>query len=272
MDPSPLNSIPDHGELGKTVTLDDLVSKVTDPYERPARLYPALLALLPLLALVMFLYGTKATALTGAVAVAVSCGGLYLMTSVCRELGKRLEEKLYREWGGKPTTQLLRHRDKTIEALTKRRYHMFLATKIDAAFPDKDQEANNAEAADEVYQSGVRWLLNHTRPEDGKKFDLLFKENVAYGFRRNALGVKPFGLTVAAASLLWVLAIERVLVSPSRGFIDIAAFSQMPGTASASLIVSGVMVLAWFLFFTKSSTHTAAFTYAETLLRACDAL
>jgi hypothetical protein len=254
------------------MTLDDLVAKVTDPYERPARLYPALLALLPLLTLVMLLYGPKATALTGAVTVAVSCGGLYLTTNLCRELGKRLEEKLYKEWGGKPTTQLLRHRDKTIEAVTKHRYHSFLAAKINGTFPDKDQEAKNPEAADEVYQSGVRWLLNHTRPEDNKKFDLIFKENVAYGFRRNALGVKSIGLIVSIASLLWVLATEGVLFSPGHRFIDLTALSRMPEPATASLIVSAVMVVAWMLFFTKASARTAAFTYAETLLRACDSL
>src|SRR2546423_1922920 len=168
------------------MTLDDLVAKVTDPYERPARLYPALLALLPLLALIMLLYGPKASALTGAVTIAVSCGGLYLMTNVCRELGGRLEKGLYREWGGKPSTQLLRHRDNTIEALTKRRYHAILAAKINAPFPDPEQEASQPDVADETYQSSVSWLLGHTRPEDGKKFDLLFKENIAYGFRRNA--------------------------------------------------------------------------------------
>ena len=102
------------------MTLDDLIAKVKDPYERTARLYPALLALMPLLVMVMLLYGSKATALTGAVTIAVSCGGLYLTTNLCRELGKRLEDKLYLKWGGKPTTQLLRHRDKTIEAVTKR--------------------------------------------------------------------------------------------------------------------------------------------------------
>ena len=254
------------------MTLDDLVAKVTDPYERSARLYPALLALLPLLTLVMLLYGPKATALTGAMTVAVSCGGLYLTTNLCRELGKRLEEKLYLKWGGKPTTQLLRHRDMTIEAVTKQRYHAFLAGKINVAFPDKGQEASNPAAADEVYQSGVRWLLNHTRPEDNKKFDLLFKENVAYGFRRNALGVKSIGLIVSIASLFWVLATEGVLFSPGHRLIDLTALSRMPEPATASLFVSAGMVVAWMLFFTKSSARTAAFTYAETLLRACDSL
>lgn len=254
------------------MTLDDIVSKVTDPYERPARLYPALLALLPLLALIVLLYGPKATALTGAVTIGVSCGGLYLTTNLCRELGKRLEEKLYRTWGGKPTTQLLRHRDPLIEGVTKRRYHAFLAGKINVPFPDKQQEASDPASADDVYQSGVRWLLNHTRPEDGKKFDLIFKENVAYGFRRNALGVKPFGLVLAFASLLWVLIAEGVLLNPRHGFIDATAFSRMPEAAVASLIVSAIMVATWLLFFTKASARTAAFTYAETLLRACDTL
>ncbi|HET8924798.1 MAG TPA: hypothetical protein VFN26_17590 [Candidatus Acidoferrum sp.] len=254
------------------MTLDDIVSKVTDPYERPARLYPALLALLPLLALIMFLYGPKATALTGAVTVAVSCGGLYLTTNLCRELGKRLEEKLYRAWGGKPTTQLLRHRDQTIEAVTKRRYHAFLAGKINVPFPDKDKEANDPGAADDIYQSGVRWLLNHTRPEDGKKFDLIFKENVAYGFRRNALGVKPFGLLLSAASLLWVLVVEGLLFGPNHRFIDMSAVGHIPEAATASLIVSSAMIFTWLFFFTETSARTAAFTYAETLLRACDSI
>lgn len=252
------------------MTLDDIVAKVTDPYERPARLYPALLALLPLLVMVMLLYGPKATALTGAVAVAVSCGGLYLTTNLCREMGKRLEERLYREWGGKPTTQLLRHSDPTIESATKRRYHAFLASRINEAFPDEDQEAGNQAAADDLYASGVRWLLNHTRPEDDKKFDLIFKENVAYGFRRNALGVKPFGLIVAIGSSLWVLVVEGVFFGPNHRFIELAAFSRMSEPAFSSLIVSAVMTIAWLLFFTKASARTAEFTYAETLLRACD--
>src|SRR5712691_10712930 len=165
------------------MTLDDLVSRVTDPYERPARLYPVLLALLPLLALVMLLYGPKATALTAAVTVAVSCGGLYLTTNLSRELGKRLEPKLYREWGGKPTTQLLRHRDTTLDPVTKRRYHAFLGAKIKEQFPEREKELSDAKGADDLYQSGVRWLKAKTHGDT----NLLFKENIAYGFRRNAL-------------------------------------------------------------------------------------
>jgi hypothetical protein len=254
------------------MSFEDVVSKVADPYERPARLYPALLALLPLFVMMMLLYGPKASALSSSATIGASCGGLYLLTNLCREMGKRLEEKLYREWGGKPTTQLLRHRDSTIEAATKRRYHSFLAAKINQAFPDSAQEANDPGAADEVYQSGVRWLLNQTRPEEKKKFDLLLRENIAYGFRRNALGMRPIGLGTSICALLWTLVKEDVLLTAAGKFIDVRAIWRLPDAAIASLIVSGAMILVWSFFFTKASLRTAAVTYAEALLRACDIL
>jgi hypothetical protein len=254
------------------MTLDDIVAKVTDPYDRQARLYPALLCLLPLLALVALLYAPNVSALTGVVTIAVSCGGLFLMTNICREMGKRLEDRLYREWGGKPTTQLLRHRDGIIDSVTKRRYHAFLAAKINAIFPDAEQEKSDPAKADETYQSGARWLLDQTRPDGGKKFDLLFRDNVTYGFRRNALGTQPFGLIIAIASLLWVLAKENVISVTAGKLVDLAALGRLPAPAVASLAVSVVMLLAWLFFFTKSSLRTAAFTYAETLLRTCDTL
>ena len=256
-----------------SMTIDDVVSKVTDPYERQARLYPALLGLLPLLAMIGLLYAPAATALAGIVTVAVSCGGLYFMTSVCREFGKRLEDRLYSEWGGKPSTQLLRHRDRTIESVTKLRYHAFLAGKIGQAFPDSEQETQNPEKADDLYQSGVRWLLNHTRPDDTKKFDLLFKENISYGFRRNALGIKPLGVTITVGCLLWVV-VRQVLIffASAHPFNDIGVLWRLPENVAASLMASVAMLAAWLFFFTKATVRTAAFTYAEALLRACDVL
>jgi hypothetical protein len=253
------------------MTLDDVVSKVTDPYDRQARLYPALLCLLPLLALIALLYAPYVSALTGVVTMAISCGGLFLMTNICREMGKRLEEKLFREWGGKPTTQLLRHRDNAIDSVTKRRYHSFLAAKINAVFPDAEQERSEPAAADEVYQSGARWLLDHTRPDAGKQFDLLFRENISYGFRRNALGVRPLAIVIAFGCLLWALAKERNLFGTGSAF-DLSALTRLSPTATASLTLSTAMLLVWVFFFTKKSLRTSAFSFAQTLLRTCDTL
>jgi len=247
-----------------------ILEKVTDPYERKARLWPALLAMFPLVAMFELLYGAKVSILTNTAMLATSCGGLYLLTNVCRELGKRLESTLYASWGGKPTTQLLRHRDDTIEIVTKRRYHIFLSGKINEPFPDQEQEARNPQAADEIYQSAVRWLLNHTR--DTKRFDLLLKENVACGFRRNALGLKLFGVPISLASLGWALFTHDVVSGSEKYFISGTALMSLPATALVSIAASTIMLAAWISFFTKASVKSAAFTYAETLLSACDVL
>jgi hypothetical protein len=254
------------------MTLDDIVAKVTDPYDRQARLYPALLCLLPVLALIALLYAPNVSALTGVVTLAVSCGGLFLMTNICREMGKRLEEKLFCEWGGKPTTQLFRHRDGVIDSVTKRRYHAFLAARINTTFPNAEQEKNDPVKADETYTSGARWLLDHTRPDAGKQFDLLFRDNITYGFRRNALGVRPLAIALAVGCFFWTLAKEHVLFGASGRIFDWLALTQLSPAAIASLAVSGVMFLVWVFFFTKTSVRTSAFSFAQTLLRTCDVL
>lgn len=248
--------------------MNELLSKITDPYERKARLCPALLTLSPVIVLASLLYSTKVPAIVNIIGLVVSCGGLYLITNICREFGKRLEQKLFEAWGGKPTTQLLRHRDHTIEGVTKRRYHAFLSSKINESFPNQNQEGADPKAADDLYQSGVRWLLNYTR--DTQKFSILFKENITYGFRRNALGLKPIGLAISIASLLWVLFVHGIFTSSSNYYINASALISLPETAALSLITSALMAAVWVLFITEQSVRTAAFTYAETLLRACD--
>ncbi len=245
----------------------DLVAKVTDPYERQARLWPALLALLPLFVTIGATYGPRASVFANSIMLIAACGGLYLLVQISRDRGKALEEKLFVEWGGKPTTQLLRHRDPMIEAATKARYHALLSRKIGVAFPDANQESHDPRAADDVYQSGVRWLLNRTR--DPSRFHLLFKENIAYGFRRNAFGLKPFALLIALACFAFVLARHDVLTTNGWGS---ESLSRLPDEAWFSAVVAIVAVVVWIFFVTKRAVKTAAFTYAETLLRACDEL
>lgn len=244
--------------------------KITDPYERQARLWPALLALCPIVMTLELVCGKTMSVLTNTVMLVTSCGGLYLLTNICRERGKLLEPKLYEAWGGKPTTQLLRHRNSTIEGVTKRRYHSFLANKINVPFPNAEQESADPTSADEIYQSAVRWLLNQTR--DTKQFNLLFKENITYGFRRNALGLKPLGIGISLISILWVLLSYGVITCYGKYFINVAALKTLPEIAVVSLSSSILMLLVWTLFFTRASARTAAFTYAETLLRSCDVI
>ncbi|MBK5274369.1 MAG: hypothetical protein JJE30_04895 [Desulfuromonadales bacterium] len=246
--------------------LTDILSKVTDPYERQARLYPALLAGMPVIVMATVLYSSNSV-VTAASTVAASCGGLYLLASIARERGRCLEPILYSAWGGKPTTQLLRHSDRNIEGPTKRRYHTFLSRMINLEFPNEIEEKSDPVNADEIYQSAVRWLLNHTR--DKSKHKMLFEENIAYGFRRNAYGLKSIGISICLATSAWVLITEGIVkVGNESGILFNPASAST--ASNISLAVSMAMLLVWVSYFTENTVRNAAFTYAETLLRACD--
>src|SRR5207249_9262298 len=113
---------------------------------------------------------------------------------------------------------------------------------------------------------------DHTRPDAGKQFDLLFRDNITYGFRRNALGVRPLALVLGIGCLVWVLMKEHVLFGAGGQIVDRLALGQLSPAAIASLAVSGVMLLVWIFFFTKTTVRTSAFSFAQTLLRTCDTL
>jgi hypothetical protein len=245
----------------------DLFVKLTDKYERQARLYPALLAGAPVLVVAIGIYGIPLEPESGLIGLLATFGIIYLLTTIARELGKRIEDQLHASWGGKPTTQLLRHRDVTLDHVTKTRYHALLATKLGVLFPTPADEIANATAADATYASGATWLLDQTR--DTNRFPLLFKELITYGFRRNCLGLKPIAIVIALLSLLWILGATDVITT--AGF-NADALSVLPMRARVVAAINAVLLIVWIFFISKRTVRTAAFMYADLLLRACDAL
>lgn len=245
----------------------DLLEKITNTYERKARLYPALLVLVPIVVMVVGVYGVELELKAAGIGLLATFGVFYLAASIVREFGKRIEASLYKEWGGKPTTQLLRHRDNTIDPITKARYHLFLAKQMSIAFPTQEEEEANPARADDVYQSATKWLLDRTR--DKKKFGLLFEENIAFGFRRNCLGIKPLAIVICIITFVWPLVLSNILAMGSLNIENIASLSS--GTW-ISLAVSLLMLLIWVFYFTKKTAKTSAFGYADFLFRACDVL
>lgn len=202
----------------------DYFLKILNPYERNARIYPAFLTFIPIVAMTGGVYGMDLEFKSTGLGLLISFGVFYLAASIVRELGKRLENSLYEGWGGKPTTQMLRHRDKTIDPVTKARYHTFCAKHLGVKFPTKAEEEADPVAADDMYQSATKWLLDQTR--DTKKFQLLFDENVAYGFRRNCLGIKPFAIVISVVMFLWPLWTGEVFSVHGFNFAKIMALSD----------------------------------------------
>lgn len=242
--------------------LNSWASLVTDQYERAARLYPALLALLPILIALATTSVFGKPLATQLLTLSGACGAAYLLANISRMLGKAQEAKLFAKWGGTPTTQLLRHRDGFIDPHTKQRYHAFLARKLKTDFPTCDEEDASPAAADEFYRAGVKWLLAKTR--DKKRFALLFKENISYGFHRNGFGLKWVGTLLGLGSMVWLVS----AIHP-----DVAGnWSALPSDRLVTVGIELAITMAWAIYFSASRVKQAAHAYADMLLRACDDL
>jgi hypothetical protein len=249
--------------------LIESIAKVANPYDRQARLYPALLTLFPLAMAVTIVFAHQAPALGNLAAAAAGCGALYWMAGVARDRGKRLEPELFEVWGGKPSIQLLRHRNETIDPITKARLHTFLADKLGVAFPNAAQEGQEPDKADRLYESATRWLLEQTR--ETSKHSLLFTENISYGFRRNMLGMRWIGLTSAVLAATW-LVLDKVVALPTTWADLWGLLVTMPTGHRLGVMVCAVAAALWILGVSRDRVRTAAFAYAERLIAACEAL
>jgi hypothetical protein len=235
-----------------------------DSYSYRARLLPALLTMLPVFFTTMMLYPALYTGAGAAVAsLAIGCGTMWFLASVARTRGRAVEAALVEEWGGLPTTCMLRHRDALLDAHTKRRYHAFLAGQVAGLrLPSAEQEGTDHAAADAAYRSGVKWLLEFTR--DATRFPMVLAENTSYGFRRNLYGAKPLGVGLCLASVA-VLAFDIVDAHPRT-------IRDVPGPPLLLGVLLAVALSCWTFFVTKASVLDASRAYARALLAACEAV
>lgn len=180
------------------------LTKITDAYERKARLYPALIGLFPLIVGVSVSFPKVYSTLSGFVALAAAIGGMQLLSHLARDRGKNLEPNLFKSWGGIPSVAILRHRDELISPPAKRKYHSVLEGISKIAAPSEDFENTNPEKADEIYSAWSDFLRGKTR--DIIKYPLVFKENINYGFRRNLLGIKWCCVSSALIAIIIILA------------------------------------------------------------------
>ena len=237
-----------------------------DPYERKARLKPALFCGVPLATTVVLLI-PELGAIWGSIgALLVYCGGsLWLIQSV-RDRGKALETLLYKSWGGKPSVAMLRYHDDRLDNTTKVRYRAFLGRSVPGlALPSPEEERDGCDEADARLESANRWLLGQTT--DHARFGLLFSENVNYGYRRNLLGMKTIALVMDAGALAVVSA-----VGIARWTEDSGGIQSLEPEWWTSLLIAVVHALVFVGFVRTKWVRASAETYAGQLLAACDSL
>jgi hypothetical protein len=240
------------------------VFKYLDPYTLRARLSPAIIAAAPAFAAIALLISWRQFSLSNTIATAGLVALLFALADIARRKGKKIEPEIYAELGGMPSIAMLRYGDTTFDAASKARYIAFLAAKINAAArTEADEEANPA-AADDFYGRCGTWLRENTR--NTKKYNILFNENVTYGFRRNLLSLKWSALALNAIVVVvsaWLL---------YRGSVPFQDIQHVEGRIFVVFVVA--MLHALYLGFgvNRKAVAEAAKSYARQLILSCETL
>lgn len=187
--------------------------------------------------------------------------GIFLLTFggyIARQWGKNYEQKMFQELGGMPTTIILRFSDKTIDNVTKLKYHKLLNNIIpDVELPLSLQEEQEDQISDEKYTSVMRFLrVNANSNRD--KYPRVYQELKKYNFWRNLYGCR----IIFSLSYLAFLARECVVINNF-------SFKEMVITPYPKYVVFFVLA-GWIIIFlmvvTKKTVKSNAFDYAKTLL------
>lgn len=176
---------------------------------------------------------------------------------IARNRGKRLEADLWAKCGGKSTVRFLRHRDTSIPEQTKARYFDFLAA-AGIKRPTQAEEAKDPEAADAIYASAGDWLRRHTRTTGSNPH--ADRQNAAYGFARNLLGMRRPGLIFALASAFCAAA---VLIARYSSGGDMALLA-------AALSIDLIMAAVWWRAVTPEAVKLADEAYGLAILEGCE--
>ena len=242
------------------------LKNIFDYYGRTARLYPSLIILSPIiLTFIALAPDTFQSWSQSAAFIATVVAALYLVSSIARSRGKAVEGSLLTEWGGWPSTILLRHSDGVIEASTKARYHQALQILCpDLTFPTAADEIANRAAADKIYRSVCERLIEFRR---GPEWNLLLQENAAYGFRRNLLGLKFSGIAISTVVAIITAAYWWFAASSPATPAQVSA-AVLAWPMPAFLIACDVSLAIALLFVvTNIWVRQASNDYARALLR-----
>lgn len=240
----------------------NLLNHITDPYERQARIYPAVLLIAPVIVTVTAFLSARLSALESCAAIAVGCGGAFLLSQLARDAGKKREKVLFEKWTGLPSVAIFRHRDLRLDAITKARYHKKLASLVKGAkAPSSEQEQADPAEADKVYAAWSMYLRTHTR--DVEKYPLVFKENVNYGYRRNVWGLRSIGIVLSALCCIG---------SIGRCYATYGATGQLGVEMVGAMGFDLLLLLLWVFRFSPGWVRIAADAYAERLSEAVDGM
>ncbi len=229
---------------------------------------PAFFSVLPFVLTMLAWCPSAKSVMGGSLTVLISFGVMTFISTFISNLGNRSQEKLFLIWGGVPTTIILRHSNGLLDKYTKQRYHRWLDEKVAGLdMPVASDEIKDPLEADFKYRSATNFLREFTR--DKKKYPAVYRDNVAYGFSRNLLAIRYFGLltsltcVVINSYLVW-LAFSVDTLAGNKMIVSGHLFGIGAGFASI------VFVIAFGVIVNSDFVKERGFRYARSLLESCE--
>lgn len=232
-----------------------------DDYERRARLLPGLLVLLPIVAAAIVLGLHDVPLVSVLVGVLVSFGGPVVLADWVRERGLKLQERLFRDWNGAPTRRRIQWHAPDAGSPLWRRRRAAVAGTTATELPDRESEDASPESADANYEAAVGVARELLR--DKQQFPLVYEENKGYGFKRNLLAMRPFGLASAGISILGAAVATGIdLLTGMIGFMTVQMLF--------ALLVPLLLMAFWAQYPGERRVKDAAERYADRFFTALE--
>lgn len=181
-------------------------------------------------------------------------GGTYLLANLVAHTGRQAETGLYKEWGGRPTTQLLRTRESPSNPTQRDIWRKAITRLTDVRLLSATKEAAEPTTADYAIEAAVGQVLY--LGHDPARYPVLAAALAQYGLERNLFGFRWFGRAIALFSIAGLVAAFILMPDVSRGAII------------AGVVLNAALLLGWVFLPSKRRTKAASFRYAEQLLQA----
>lgn len=245
------------------------LQKYFDSYSLNARVKPAFFVFFPVVISTLVLYEPSRTWGGSLLTLLITFGAINFAANQMSSRGNQLQEKLFKKWGGAPTTIILRHSDNTLDRFTKSRYMQKLSELVANFTPTTAElEREDPQRCDQLYQTASNYLREYTR--DSSKYPLIFKENTLYGFSRNIRAFKLLGvaLILLCLTIVFLIAfIQYQLASPT----DLFQFAlSIPVDTMLLTLFLFALLLIWLFYITDSWVKLRGFAYAKRLYAACE--
>lgn len=236
------------------------MKNLLDYYSLRARLIPSLISTLPIIFFVFFIFPSKIIWLNLIWGLFLWCGLSFPIVNIVRSKGQKLEKKLFRYWGGMPSNLMLSHTKTILNKNLLLRYHNLLSKLLpEIKIPSEEEEKENFKNSYDIYDTCIAYLRDKTR--DTEKYQLLFSENINYGFKRNLLSLK----NISIFTLIFLQSLSFYLYYANHDNIFSELYLFYTG-------LNSILLLAWIFVVNKKWVKESAMDYSKQLLATLNTL